>query len=136
MSQLTSVPSAHGFAETVSRVEQRLAALGMRLFARIDHAENAHGVDLQLPPTTVLVFGAARGGTPVMSASPDIAYELPLRLLIRQRGDQVELLYRPIDGLAAEYGVPDEVIAPLRLVEKIAAAAAAATASSSSSSAS
>ena len=125
MSQLTSVPSAHGFADTVSRVEQRIAALGVRLFARIDHAENAREVGLQLPPTTVLVFGAARGGTPVMNANPDIAYELPLRLLIRQREDQVELLYRPIDDLAAEYGVPEEVIAPLRLVEKIVAAAAA-----------
>lgn len=126
MSQLTSIPSAHGFAETVSRVEQRLAALGVRLFARIDHAENAREADLQMPPATVLVFGAARGGTPAMNANADVAYELPLRLLIRQRGDQVELLYRPIDDLAAEYGVPDEVIAPLRLVEKLAAAAASA----------
>jgi len=126
VSLLTSVPSAHGFAETVSRVEQRLAALGMRLFARIDHAENAREADLQMPPTTVLVFGAARGGTPAMNASPDIAYELPLRLLIRQHDGQVELLYRPIDDLAAEYGVAEEVIAPLRAVEKIAAAAAAA----------
>jgi uncharacterized protein (DUF302 family) len=130
VSQLTSVPSAHGFAETVSRVEQRLAALGVRLFARIDHAENARGADLQMAPTTVLVFGAARGGTPVMNASPDIAYELPLRLLIRQRDDQVELLYRPVDDLAAEYGVPAEVIAPLRMIEKLAASAAAATATS------
>lgn len=61
-----------------------------------------------------------------MNASPDIAYELPLRLLIRQRDDQVELLYRPIDDLAAEYGVPAEVIAPLRMIEKLAAASAAA----------
>ncbi|WP_051450741.1 DUF302 domain-containing protein [Actinospica robiniae] len=127
MPQLTSVPSAHSFAETVSRVEQRLAALGVRLFARIDHAENAREAGLQMPPTTVLVFGAARGGTPAMNASPDIAYELPLRLLIRQREDQVELLYRPIDDLAADYGVPAEVIAPLRMVEKLAAAAAAAS---------
>lgn len=126
MSQLTSVPSAHGFAETVNRVEQRLAALGVRLFARIDHAENAREADLQMDPATVLVFGAARGGTPVMNASPDIAFELPLRLLIRQREGVVELLYRPIDDLAAEYGVPAEVIAPLRLVEKLADAAAAA----------
>ena len=126
MPELTSIPSAHGFAETVTRVEQLLAGRGVPVFARFDHAANAHDVGLHMPPTTVLVFGAARGGTPVMNASPDLAYELPLRLLVRQRDDQVELLYRPIDAWAAQYDVPAEVLAPLRLVEKIAAAAAAA----------
>ncbi|MBR7835106.1 DUF302 domain-containing protein [Actinospica durhamensis] len=126
MSELTSIPSAHGFAETVTRVEQQIAARGATVFARFDHAANAREAGLHMPPTTVLVFGAARGGTPVMNASPDLAYELPLRLLVRQHEDQVELLYRSIDAWAAQYGVPAQVIAPLRLVEKVAAAAAAA----------
>lgn len=123
MSELRSVSSPHDFDGTVSRVEQELAKLGVLIFARIDHAANARSAGLEMPETTVLVFGAARGGTPVMQASPDIAYELPLRLLIRQRADGVDLLYRPVDHLAAAYGVAAEVIAPLHLIDRVVAAA-------------
>jgi uncharacterized protein (DUF302 family) len=126
MSELQAVPSAHGFAQTVERVEERLANLGVPVFAKIDHAGNARSAGLEMPPTTVLVFGAARGGTPVMTARPDTAYELPLRLLVREGTEGVELLYRPVEDLAAEYDVPADVIAPLHLIEKVAAAAAAA----------
>lgn len=125
MSELKTVPSAHGFAETVGRVEAQLASLGVPVFAKIDHADNARSAGLEMPPTIVLIFGAARGGTPVMSARPDTAYELPLRLLVRQNGDGVELLYRPVQDLAAGYDVPADLIAPLHLVEKVAAKAAA-----------
>ena len=126
MSKLKTLRSAHGFTETVNRVEQQLANLGVSVFSKIDHADNARSAGLQMPPTTVLVFGAARGGTPSMTARPDIAYELPLRLLIRQNGDVVELLYRPIEDLAAAYDVPDDVIAPLHVIDKVATGAAAA----------
>lgn len=125
-SKLTTIRSVYGFDETISRVEHELTNRFVPVFARIDHAANARDADLEMPPTTVLIFGAAAGGTPVMSASPDVAYELPLRLLIRQNGDRVELLYRPVEDLAAEYGVPADVIAPLHLIEKVAAGAAAA----------
>lgn len=132
MAKLTSVPSPYGFDETVGRVEQELARLGVPVFARIDHADNARSAGLEMPPTTVLVFGAARGGTPVMLARPDIAYELPLRLLVRQSADAgtdadpaagsgVELLYRSVDDLAAAYDVPADVIAPLHLIDRVVA---------------
>jgi uncharacterized protein (DUF302 family) len=124
MSKLKTVPSAHGFAATVDRVEEQLAALGVPIFAKIDHADNARSAGLEMPPTIVVVFGAARGGTPAMSARPDIAYELPLRLLIRQGAQGTELLYRPVEDLAAAYDVPADVMAPLHLIEKVAAKAA------------
>lgn len=125
MSQLKVIPSAHPFSETVNRVEQRLADLGVPVFARIDHEDNARSAGLEMPPTIVLVFGAARGGTPVMNARPDVAYELPLRLLVRQNDEVVELVYRPIDDLVAAYDIPADLAAPLHLIDKVATAAAA-----------
>lgn len=124
MFKLIRVPSAYGFDETISRVERELARLEVPIFARIDHAGNARSAGLEMPATTVLIFGAARGGTPVMQACPDIAYELPLRLLVRQGTDGVELLYRPIEDLAAAYEVPADLAMRLHLVDKVAAAAA------------
>ena len=38
-SGLATLPSAHPVVETVARLEALLAAKGVRLFARIDHAE-------------------------------------------------------------------------------------------------
>jgi uncharacterized protein (DUF302 family) len=36
-----------------------------------------------MPPTTVLIYGNPKGGTPLMLAAPDFALELPLRVLVR-----------------------------------------------------
>jgi uncharacterized protein (DUF302 family) len=38
----------------------------MTVFARIDHAGGASAVGMSLDPTEVLIFGNARGGTPLM----------------------------------------------------------------------
>jgi uncharacterized protein (DUF302 family) len=125
MSKLTSLASSYDFDETVARVESELAQREIPVFARIDHAQNARDAGLEMPATLVLVFGAARGGTPVMQSCPDIAYELPLRLLVRQGEAGVEVLFRPIDDLMSDYHVVTDVAAPLHLVEKVAAAATA-----------
>ena len=42
-----------------------------------------------MPPATVLIYGAAKGGTPVMLAAPLAALDLPLRVLVREREDGV-----------------------------------------------
>jgi len=38
----------------------------MTVFARIDHAAGAAEVGLTLRPTELIIFGNARGGTPLM----------------------------------------------------------------------
>ena len=73
-----------GFDETLSRLNVVLAARGLKVFARIDHAANAREVGLYMPLTTVVIFGNARGGTPLMLAEPDVALDLPLRILLRE----------------------------------------------------
>ncbi|MDI5754526.1 DUF302 domain-containing protein, partial [Salmonella enterica subsp. enterica serovar Montevideo] len=40
-----------------------------------------------MPPTTVLVFGNPKGGTPLMLAHPELALDLPFRVLISQQAD-------------------------------------------------
>ncbi len=71
-----------GFDETLQRLEAEIAARALTLFARIDHAAGAHEVGLALNPTTVLVFGAARGGTPLMAAAQTAGIDLPLKALV------------------------------------------------------
>ncbi len=79
--------SEHGPAETLKRAEEGIAKRGMTIFARIDHADGARSVAMDLRPTEVLIFGSPKAGTPLMQASDTIGLDLPLKLLIRQDAD-------------------------------------------------
>jgi uncharacterized protein (DUF302 family) len=56
----------------------------MTVFAHIDHAAGAAGVGLSLRPTNVLIFGNAKGGTPLMQSVQTIGIDLPLKMLVWQ----------------------------------------------------
>jgi uncharacterized protein (DUF302 family) len=80
----TSIQSAFGPKETGDRLDAEIKAKGMTVFARIDHAAGAAAVDLALRPTEVLIFGNARGGTPLMQVEQTAGIDLPLKALIWQ----------------------------------------------------
>ena len=118
--------SAFGFAETVDRIDAEIAARGLQVFARVDHAANAEAVSLDMPPTTVLVFGNARGGTPLMLKAPELALDLPLRVLVRQVVDGVVVSYHDPVAMLAGFGLTEADAAPLRALPAIVQAATAA----------
>ena len=81
---LTTVPSSFGPADTVGRLEAAVTARGMTVFARIDHAAGATEVGLTLRPTELVIFGNARGGTPLMQLDQTMGIDLPLKALVWQ----------------------------------------------------
>jgi uncharacterized protein (DUF302 family) len=81
---LITVQSSFGPAETVSRLEAEVRARGLTVFAHIDHAAGAAAVGLPLRPTDLLIFGNAKGGTPLMQAVQTIGIDLPLKALVWQ----------------------------------------------------
>ena len=86
MEGLTTIASRLGPKETMDRLEAEVRAKGMTVFARIDHAAGAAEVGLTLAPTELLIFGNARGGTPLMQASQTAGIDLPLKALVWQDG--------------------------------------------------
>jgi uncharacterized protein (DUF302 family) len=54
----------------------------MQVFARIDHAAGAAEAGLTLAPTEVIIFGNARGGTPLMQSVQTVGIDLPLKALV------------------------------------------------------
>ena len=68
----------------MSRFEAEVQARGMTVFARIDHAAGAAGVGLSLRPTDLLIFGNAKGGTPLMQAVQTVGIDVPLKALVWQ----------------------------------------------------
>jgi uncharacterized protein (DUF302 family) len=81
---LTTVKSSYSSQETMKRLEAAVKAKGLTVFARIDHAEGASAAGLSLRPTEVLIFGNAKGGTPLMQAVQTIGIDLPLKALVWQ----------------------------------------------------
>jgi uncharacterized protein (DUF302 family) len=81
---LTMIKSHRGARETMNRLEEAVKARGMTVFARIDHAAGGSAVGMPLNPTEVLIFGNARGGTPLMQSVPTIGIDLPLKALVWQ----------------------------------------------------
>ncbi len=81
---LTTVASSFSPKETMDRLEAKIRAKGMSVFARVDHAAGAAEAGLELRPTNLIIFGNARGGTPLMQASQTAGIDLPLKVLVWQ----------------------------------------------------
>jgi uncharacterized protein (DUF302 family) len=79
---LTSIRSSFGPKETMDRLEAEIRAQRMTVFARIDHAGGAALVGLELAPTELIIFGNARGGTPLMQSVQTVGIDLPLKALV------------------------------------------------------
>jgi uncharacterized protein (DUF302 family) len=110
--ELTSVESRFGPKETLERLEAQVQAKGLTVFARVDHAAGAAAVGMTLAPTTVLIFGNARGGTPLMQANQLIGIELPLKVLVWQDTlGKTRLSYLDPHLLAKRYSLPPEAAA-------------------------
>jgi uncharacterized protein (DUF302 family) len=103
---LTTVRSNYGPTETMNRLEAEVGAKGMTVFARIDHAAGAIAVGLPLRPTDLLIFGNAKGGTPLMQADQTIGIDLPLKALVWQDASgSTWLSYNDPGWLAKRHGL-------------------------------
>jgi uncharacterized protein (DUF302 family) len=78
----------------------------MHVFARIDHAQGATAVGMQLRPTELLIFGNPRGGTPLMIDHQTAGIDLPLKALAWEDDQgRVWLTYNSAEWLAQRHGL-------------------------------
>ena len=112
---LITIRSRHAPGETMSRFEAEVKAKGLTIFARIDHAAGAAAVGLPLRPTELLLFGNAKGGTPLMQAVQTIGIDLPLKVLVWQdaSGD-TWLSYNDPSWVAKRHGLAHEAETPVQ----------------------
>lgn len=106
---LTEIITPSDFTATLARVAAAIAAAGLTVFARIDHAQGAAQAGLAMPPTVVLLYGNPKGGTPIMLAAPGAALDLPLRLLVRAVDAGTSVSFHPIAPTLLAAGVPDHL---------------------------
>jgi len=113
--------SRYTVAETMTRLEAAVKSKGVKIHALIDHSGDAAAAGLEMRPTQLLIFGAAKGGTPLMIAAPTLAIDLPLKALAWEDGDgNVWLSYNSPDYLRIRHGVPEELMKNIAVIKALA----------------
>jgi uncharacterized protein (DUF302 family) len=122
---IVSIPSHRSVDQTVQKLDEILRAKGVKLFALIDHSGEAEKAGMQMRPTKLLIFGNPKAGTPLMIASPSIAIDLPLKILVWEAADgKVWISYNAPAYLQARHGLPAELVQNISVVAALATSAA------------
>lgn len=117
--------SNHSVDETVEKLKGVLQAKGVTLFAFVDHSGEAEKVGMKMRPTKLLIFGSPKAGTPLMLASPSIAIDLPLKILVWEDAQgKVWVSYNSPAYLMERHALPPELLQNIAVVETLAAKAA------------
>jgi uncharacterized protein (DUF302 family) len=117
-------PSNHSVDQTVDRLKTILQSKGVTLFALVDHSGEAERVGMKMHPTKLLIFGSPKAGTPLMLATPSIAIDLPLKILVWEDGQgRVWISYNSPEYLRDRHSLPKELLPNIAVVEGLVAKA-------------
>lgn len=110
----SGIDAAEGvvIVESTRGAEATLAALlgaiegnpALSVVTQVDHQAAAVSAGLGLGFATVVMFGSAAVGTPLMQDSPSIGLDLPLKILVAERDGSVVLAYGAPAFLAERHG--------------------------------
>lgn len=109
--------SPWSMADTVARLSAVAAARGLKVFAAIDHGDEARRVGLALRDTKLFIIGSPSVSTPVIEAAPLAALDVPLRVVIWEDGHQTKVSYPSPAEVARRYGLDADLAATLDAIE-------------------
>jgi uncharacterized protein (DUF302 family) len=105
MNEWHSVEAIGPVQNTVVLIQDLLISKGIASFGKFDHGSNARSVGLTLADEVVIVFGSPAVGTVLMQDNPDVGYDLPLRILVRDDDGVTRVSYRDPSTLVTAYGL-------------------------------
>lgn len=106
---IVTKPVAMSVEDATKRLIDLAGARGLKIFAVIDQAAEADAAGLSLRPTTLVLLGSPSAGTPLMSAVPLVALDLPLKVLIWSERGETHVSYLAPGELERRYGIPPEL---------------------------
>jgi uncharacterized protein (DUF302 family) len=109
--------SPWSMADTVARLSAVVAARGLKVFAVIDHSDEARRVGLALRDTKLFIVGSPSVTTPAIESAPLAALDLPLRVLVWEDGYQTKVSYPSPTEVARRYGLDAELAAGLEAID-------------------
>lgn len=76
-------------------------------------------------PTKLLICGSPKAGTPLMIASPSVAIDLPLKILVAEDANlNVWISYNDAEYLRAQHNLSQELLQNIAVADLLAARAA------------
>jgi uncharacterized protein (DUF302 family) len=116
---LVSTESTRPVRETIDRLAAAVTEAGLMVFARIDHADNAAQAGMSLRPTELLIFGHARGGTPLMQDRQTAGIDLPVKALAwEDEAGKVWLTRNTAAWIALRHDLGDESRAAVAAIDE------------------
>lgn len=104
MTGLKTIESGFPVGVTMDRLSSLIESKGMTVFLRLDHADNARKVGLELRATELLVFGNPQAGTVLMQDKQTSGIDLPVKALAWQdEMGKVWLTYNEADWLSIRH---------------------------------
>lgn len=112
-----AVPSTRTVDKTVDELEQaiKVGQTGT-VVARIDHQENAKSVDVEIPPTVLIMMSAPTLEVPLLQKNQQVALDLPLKMLAYEDPQgSVKVAFNGVDYLRERHGLGEmEILTQLR----------------------
>jgi uncharacterized protein (DUF302 family) len=122
---LVQLESQHSFAETLTRLESIIQSKGLTIVARIHFSDDADKAGLTMNPTSMIIFGNPKAGTPLMIASSTLAIDFPLKILVSQdSAGKVWVSYNSVEYLRDRHHVPPDLLKNISGIVPIAEAVA------------
>jgi len=97
--------SRYSYSDTIARLSKAIVDAGNRVFATIDQSRAAADAGLTLRPTSLIIFGNPKGGTPLMAAFPLVALDLPQKMLVWEEDGRVKVGYTQMSEIAQRYNI-------------------------------
>ncbi|EAU40760.1 hypothetical protein FP2506_03499 [Fulvimarina pelagi HTCC2506] len=91
--------------EAVGALTDAIEGAGATVMATVDHSQNAQSAGLELPATTLVIFGNPKIGTPLMQENRRVAIDLPQKILIWDEDGQTTIGYLAPEALAKRHGL-------------------------------
>ncbi|MEL7029505.1 MAG: DUF302 domain-containing protein, partial [Pseudomonadota bacterium] len=102
--------SANDFATTLSTLQAQIDARGLTTFAVVDHAAGAKQAGAELRPTTLVIFGSPKLGTPLLAIGQTAGLDLPMRVLVYEDAEgEAWVSYWPPMQIAMTHGIPADL---------------------------
>ena len=105
---IKTVKSKLSVGAAYTKVEEKIKSLGFTVFAKIDHQANAKKAGLKLAENIVVIFGKAKAGTKLMQETPNIGFDLPLKIQIFESTGGSTINYLDADYLKKKYQIKNE----------------------------
>ncbi|MBL0897761.1 MAG: DUF302 domain-containing protein [Reyranella sp.] len=124
---IIAVPSAHGIAETVERLQKDIAAKGIMFFGVVDQGGLAavSGVP-GIKPSKLLLFGNPPLGTQFLGANQQAGLDWPVRMLVYlEAPGRVMIAWTDFAWIARRHGI-SSLDPQFRMAGEVAASIAAA----------